>query len=201
MRFVVLISIVVACSGFKVSPTRFHAKSGLSAGVQSCSEPVSARETLVQPFSSLSKAVAFAAFPALLSVLNAPAVVRADANFPDWNAVRNDIVEVIKTKPDKGPTFVRLAWHSSGTYSKITKDGGSQKGTIRFEQELKHGANAGLDLAITWLEPTYKVCIHPFLSPPCPASTRYICLFYLLLSFTPFDIYPFPDTYPSYIYC
>ena len=156
MRYVVLLGLVVACAGFKVSPTRFHAKSSLFAGVQSCSEPVSSRETVVQPFSTMSKAVAFAAFPALLSVLNVP-VAQADANYPDWKEVRNEIVEIIKTKPDKGPTFVRLAWHSSGTYSKITNDGGSQKGTIRFAEELKHGANAGLDLAVTWLEPVYKV--------------------------------------------
>lgn len=58
--------------------------------------------------------------------------------------------------PAKGPTLVRLAWHSSGTYSKILKDGGSSKGTIRFKEELAHGANAGLDTATMWLEPIYK---------------------------------------------
>ena len=174
MRLFVLVSLVVVCAGFKVSPTRFHAKSSLLAGLPSCSEPISSRETVLQPFSTLSKAVAFAAFPALLSVLNVP-VARAEANYPDWDKVRTEIVEIIRTKPDKGPTFVRLAWHSSGTYSKITNDGGSQKGTIRFAEELKHGANAGLDLAVSWLEPVYKVlytymCRHspfPLLPRPC----------------------------------
>jgi hypothetical protein len=34
---------------------------------------------------------------------------------PDYAAVRKDIEDLIKAKPDKGPTLVRLAWHSSGT--------------------------------------------------------------------------------------
>ena len=38
----------------------------------------------------------------------------------------------------------------------MTKSGGSGKGTIRFKTELDHGANAGLDNAINWLEPIYK---------------------------------------------
>lgn len=38
----------------------------------------------------------------------------------------------------------------------MTNSGGSGKGTIRFKAELDHGANAGLDNAINWLEPIYK---------------------------------------------
>lgn len=75
---------------------------------------------------------------------------------PDYAGVRRDIKEMIEAKLDKGPTLVRLAWHSSGTYDQMTKTGGSQKGTIRFREELEHGANAGLDTAISWLEPIYK---------------------------------------------
>jgi len=75
---------------------------------------------------------------------------------PDFAAVRADIANMIGERADKGPTLVRLAWHSSGTYDKITKTGGSQKGTIRFKEELAHGANAGLDIAVSWLEPIFK---------------------------------------------
>jgi len=75
---------------------------------------------------------------------------------PDWKKMQNDISELIKARPEKGPTLVRLAWHSSGTYDKMTNSGGSGKGTIRFKEELGHGANAGLDNAINWLEPIYK---------------------------------------------
>lgn len=51
-----------------------------------------------------------------------------------------------------GPVFVRLAWHASGTYCKTNKDGGSNKATMRFEPESKHGANAGLHIARNKLE-------------------------------------------------
>jgi hypothetical protein len=36
------------------------------------------------------------------------------ATSPDYKAVSADIVELIRKTPDWGPTFVRLAWHSSG---------------------------------------------------------------------------------------
>eukprot|EP00966_Prymnesium_polylepis_P152286 3517475-Prymnesium_polylepis.1 len=49
--------------------------------------------------------------------------------------------------------MVRLAWHSSGTYDKISKTGGSGGGTIRFKEELSHGGNAGLDKMVAKLEP------------------------------------------------
>ena len=51
---------------------------------------------------------------------------------------------MIEQDPDVGPTMVRLAWHSSGTYDAISKTGGSGGGTIRFKEELAHGGNAGL---------------------------------------------------------
>jgi len=37
-----------------------------------------------------------------------------------------------------------LAWHASGTYDTKTKTGGSNGATMRFEPEIKEGANAGL---------------------------------------------------------
>mmetsp|Transcript_18555 Transcript_18555/g.48156 ORF Transcript_18555/g.48156 Transcript_18555/m.48156 type:complete len:390 (+) Transcript_18555:60-1229(+) len=66
---------------------------------------------------------------------------------------RADLAKLIKADVDKGPTLVRLAWHSSGTYEKMSKTGGSGQGTIRFREELAHGGNAGLDKAVAWLEP------------------------------------------------
>jgi cytochrome c peroxidase len=72
---------------------------------------------------------------------------------PDYQAAANDIMALVTADPDKGPTLVRLAWHSSGTYDKMTKTGGSGQGTIRFQEELAHGGNAGLgDTAVPWLE-------------------------------------------------
>jgi len=78
------------------------------------------------------------------------------ADSVDYKSVSSDIMDLIKGDPDKGPTLVRLAWHSSGTYDKISKTGGSGGGTIRFKEELSHGGNAGLAVtAVQWLEPIH----------------------------------------------
>jgi hypothetical protein len=41
------------------------------------------------------------------------------------------------------PVLIRLAWHASGSYSAVAKDGGSNGATIRFMPESGYGANAG----------------------------------------------------------
>ncbi|OQR88623.1 cytochrome c peroxidase, mitochondrial precursor, partial [Achlya hypogyna] len=66
--------------------------------------------------------------------------------------IRQEIVDLIDDDAAIGPTFVRLAWHSSGSYSKKDKSGGSQGGTIRHKPESDHGGNAGLDIAVARLE-------------------------------------------------
>lgn len=48
--------------------------------------------------------------------------------------------------------MLRLAWHDAGTYDVNTKTGGPN-GSIRFEEEYTHAANAGLKIAIDLLEP------------------------------------------------
>lgn len=50
-------------------------------------------------------------------------------------------------------TMIRLAWHASGTYSCIDKNGGSNGALQRFEPECSWAANAGLGLARDKLEP------------------------------------------------
>lgn len=49
-------------------------------------------------------------------------------------------------------TFVRLAWHCAGTYSKTDGSGGSNGARMRFSPEADWGANAGLDLPRKLLE-------------------------------------------------
>jgi len=74
----------------------------------------------------------------------------------DYKAVAKDIAALVKEDPDKGPTFIRIAWHSSGSYDKSDNSGGSRGGTMRFSEELKHGGNAGLaTTAKAWLEPIH----------------------------------------------
>jgi cytochrome c peroxidase len=81
----------------------------------------------------------------------------------DYKAAARDIMRLVAANKAKGPTLVRLAWHSSGTYDKMAQDGGSGKGTIRFQEELAHGGNAGLArTAVKWLEPIHAK--HPAVS-------------------------------------
>ena len=79
-----------------------------------------------------------------------------------FGALRADVVQLMRRDPDFGPTMVRLAWHSSGTYDRMSKTGGSGGGTIRFKEELAHGGNAGLDRAVARLEPVKRK--HPDVS-------------------------------------
>ncbi|KAH9624617.1 hypothetical protein KSS87_000772 [Heliosperma pusillum] len=51
---------------------------------------------------------------------------------------------------------VRLGWHDSGTYNKDIQDWpqrGGANGSLRFDVELKHGANAGLVNALKLIQP------------------------------------------------
>lgn len=77
----------------------------------------------------------------------------------DVSAVRKSIADVIEAdaeKRDDGTsltgTFVRLAWHSSGSYSKVDNSGGSNGARMRFNPEASWGANAGLGVARDALE-------------------------------------------------
>jgi len=55
-------------------------------------------------------------------------------------------------KMNCGPIMIRLAWHDSGTYD-VSKPGvGGANGSIRFKEELGHGANAGLSKALRYVE-------------------------------------------------
>ena len=109
-------------------------------------------EDQVERRSFLSNSAAIASVITLAGLQGIPAPsYAADA---DYKAVAADIASLVKEDPNKGPTFVRLAWHSSGTYDKMTKTGGSGLGTIRFKEELAHGGNAGLgETAVKWMEP------------------------------------------------
>lgn len=78
----------------------------------------------------------------------------------DLAKVRKAIVDLVETdmeKRDDGTslygTFIRLAWHCSGTYSIHDGSGGSNGAMMRFEPEANWGANAGLNVARDALEP------------------------------------------------
>jgi Peroxidase len=91
----------------------------------------------------------------LSTTIFSPSIVTA-ADGVDYKAVAEDVAALVVKTPDWGPTLVRLAWHSSGTYDKMLNNGGSSGGTIRFKEELAHGGNAGLaDTAVSWMDPIY----------------------------------------------
>uniref|UniRef100_A0A7S0L925 Plant heme peroxidase family profile domain-containing protein n=1 Tax=Coccolithus braarudii TaxID=221442 RepID=A0A7S0L925_9EUKA len=72
-------------------------------------------------------------------------------------AVRRELLHVMDNPSwDDGslaPIFIRLAWHSSGTYDKESGTGGSNGAGMRFETEAADPENAGLAVARAFLEP------------------------------------------------
>ncbi|CAM9282939.1 unnamed protein product [Sphacelaria rigidula] len=85
--------------------------------------------------------------------------VHAAAPAVDYAAVEKDLVEMMEAddaKRDDGTsiagTLVRLAWHASGTYSKVDGTGGSNGSCMRMSPEKDWGANAGLGTARDFME-------------------------------------------------
>nr|AII99884.1 peroxidase [Cicer arietinum] len=83
-------------------------------------------------------------------------VTKALASDPDQlKSAREDIKELLRTKYCH-PLMIRLGWHDAGTYNKNIEEWpqrGGANGSLRFEAELKHGANAGLVNALKLLQP------------------------------------------------
>ncbi|KAJ3671648.1 hypothetical protein LUZ60_007727 [Juncus effusus] len=70
-------------------------------------------------------------------------------------SAKEDIKQILKSKFCH-PILVRLGWHDSGTYDKTISEWpqrGGANGSLRFEIELKHGANAGLVNALNLIQP------------------------------------------------
>ena len=99
----------------------------------------------------------------------------------DYQAIYNEIADRLEEKDDYddgsfGPVLLRLAWHASGTYDKVTGTGGSNGATMRFAPESDHGANAGLVAARDFLEPvkgtlrSLYICKSTFADKKQPSS-------------------------------
>lgn len=144
MNLLTFATLVATGHAFSATPNKVvHSSSQLLATVE---ESVDRRAFLAS-----TSAVTFAA---ATTSFRRPALAEDNV---DYAAVANDISQAVTDNPDWGPTLVRLAWHSSGTYDKMSKTGGSGGGSIRFKEELAHGGNAGLaDTAVKWMEPIHK---------------------------------------------
>ncbi len=82
----------------------------------------------------------------------------------DVDEVIKDIKELMKKPQDwwpadfgsYGPLFVRLAWHSAGSYRIYDGRGGARNGSIRFPPRINWPDNINLDKAIRLLWPIKK---------------------------------------------
>ena len=88
-----------------------------------------------------------------LSLSPAAAEAKVEVAKTDVQAVKKSIADLIEDDMERRGdgtsltgTFVRLAWHCAGTYSKVDGCGGSNGARMRFSPEASWGANAGLDL-------------------------------------------------------
>ncbi|CAM9629938.1 unnamed protein product [Ectocarpus sp. 6 AP-2014] len=106
--------------------------------------------------SSLSRTSARSRAPGALRMSSA---VSTDAKVAALQECKKELAGMID-KTNSHPIMIRLAWHDAGTYNKDSTEGwprqGGANGSIRFEPEINHGANAGLTTALKLLTPIKK---------------------------------------------
>lgn len=120
-----------------------------------------------------------------------PFTASSSATTANYDDVRADLRSLMDNPSwDDGslaPIFLRLAWHSSGTYDASTGTGGSNGAGMRFsgEAESRDPENAGLQAARAFLEPVKRR--HPHIS----YSDIWILASYVGLEVTGGPVIPF----------
>ena len=90
------------------------------------------------------------------------------ASTVDYQAIRKELLAMMDNPSHDdgsiGPILIRLAWHSSGTYDRESKSGGSSGAGMRLDEssEALDPENKGLEVARAFLEPIKKK--HPSIS-------------------------------------
>jgi L-ascorbate peroxidase len=85
----------------------------------------------------------------------APSPAADSASYKDALVKCKAALVTFISKMKANPIMVRLAWHDSGTYDSAIAEWpacGGANGSIRFEPEINHGANAGLSKAVNYLK-------------------------------------------------
>ncbi|MHB8340402.1 MAG: peroxidase family protein, partial [Mycobacteriales bacterium] len=102
--------------------------------------------------------------PAVANPMGGDFDYAAEFNTLDFEALRRDVDEVMTTSQDwwpadyghYGPLFIRMAWHSAGTYRISDGRGGAGAGMQRFAPINSWPDNANLDKARRLLWPVKK---------------------------------------------
>ncbi|XP_073265164.1 probable L-ascorbate peroxidase 6, chloroplastic/mitochondrial isoform X2 [Populus alba] len=142
---------------------------GAAATSRLLPSPSRVRRSISSASSSLSLASSSSYSPSSLKCLRFPprsplifkdqrssmSTVAAASDSAQLKSAREDIKELLKSKFCH-PILVRLGWHDAGTYNKNIEEWpkrGGANGSLRFEIELKHAANAGLVDALKLIQP------------------------------------------------
>ncbi|XP_052309389.1 probable L-ascorbate peroxidase 6, chloroplastic/mitochondrial isoform X2 [Populus trichocarpa] len=157
-------------SQLTLSPPKSQPMASLSGGAATTSRLLPSasrvRLSICSASSSLSLASSSSYSPSSLKCLrfsplifkdqrSSMSTVAAASDAAQLKSAREDIKELLKSKFCH-PILVRLGWHDAGTYNKNIEEWpkrGGANGSLRFEIELKHAANAGLVDALKLIQP------------------------------------------------